>query len=85
MLLSPLGKEALSVLMLCAPVFYIRQLSSRRGLSICRYLPFSNDSLSRVYDIFWARENARNTKILEVRHFRMIRKGPPMGTRGAKH
>ena len=40
--------------------------------SDCHYLPYSIH-----FSEFISRVNGQNTKILEVRHFRMIRKWPP--------
>ena len=83
-------KEALSVLMLCAPVFIFTSGSSallgrpRCGYrSDCHYLPYSIH-FSEFMSIC-SRENGQNTKILEVCHSRMIRKWPRTVTRRAKH
>ena len=78
--------------MLCAPLFiiiYIRQLSSFRAptlwlidltVATC-HIQYTFLSLCQ----FFSRENGQNTKILEVRHFSMIRKWPQAVTRRAKH
>ena len=52
--------------------------------SDCRYLPYSSRVFLSLCQ-YRSRENGQNTKILEVRHFRMIRKWPPTATRRAKH
>ena len=76
--------------MLCRPVFiYIRQLSSFRAATlwfidltvVACHIQYIFLSLCQLF----SRENGQNTKILEVRHFRMIRKWPPTVTRRAKH
>ena len=89
----PFLKEALSVLMLCAPVFiiiYIRQLNPFRpptlwfinlAVATC-HIQYTFLSLCQ----FFLRENGeKNTKILKVRHFRIIRKWPSSVIRRAKH
>ena len=77
---NSLNLKKLSVLMVCTPVFIFTSGSSallgrpRCGLSIWL-------SLFAIFNtLFW-----QNTKILEVRHFRMIRKWPPTVIRRAKH
>ena len=80
--------EALSALRACAYI-YIQQLSSFRAptlwfidltVATC-HIQYTFLSLCQ----FVSRENGQNTKILEVRHFRMIRKWLPTVTRRAKH
>ena len=76
--------------MLCAPVYiYIRQLSSLRAptlwfidltVATC-HIQYTFLSLCQ----YFSRENGQNTKILEGRHFRIIRKWPPTATGRAKH
>ena len=87
-------KEALLVLMVCAPVFIFTSGSSALDLlgrprrevywCHCRYLPYSIN-FSEFISFFSLRENRQNTKILEVRHFRMIRNWPPTVIGRAKH
>ena len=81
-------RSSLSINALRACVYiYIRQLSSFRayiGLSIWLSL------LAIFNTLFWfyakiARENRQNTEILEVRHFRMLRKWSPTVVRRVKH
>ena len=80
---------ATQVLGLGFQVLYIWQLISFRALTLwfidvavatC-HIQYTFRSLWQ----FFSRENGQNTKILEVRHFRMIRKWPPTVTRRAKH
>ena len=68
---------------------HIRQLSSFRAptllfvdltVATC-HIHYSFLSLCQ----YFSRENGQNTKILDVRHFRMIGKWPPTATRRAKH
>ena len=86
-------KEALSVLMLCAPVFifYIRQLSSFRmptlwfadlTVTTChiQYTFLSLCCLFFYFFLFLSKENRQNMKILEV-----LWKWPSTVTRCAKH
>ena len=82
---SSLGINALRA---CVYI-YIRQLSSFRATTLwfidlavatC-YIQYTFLSLCQ----FLSRENGQNTKILEVHHFRMIRKWPPTVTGRAKH
>ena len=85
-------KEALSVLMLCVPVFIFLSSSSvllggcpRCGLSIWLSLLAIFNTLFCVYANFF-HENAEITrKRLQVGHFRTIPKWPPTATRRAKH
>ena len=87
-------KEAFLVLMVCAPVFIFTSGSSALDLlgrprrvvywCHCRYLPYSIN-FSEFISFFSLRENRQNTKILEVRHFRMIRNWPPTVIGRAKH
>ena len=84
-------KEALSVLMLCAPVFIFASGSSALlgrpccGLSIWLSLLAIFNTLFWVYVNFFHEKTNKTRKTLEVRHFRMIRKWPPTVTRRAKH
>ena len=85
-----ISEEALSIDVSYACVsIYIRQLSSFRGTQVmvyrsdCRYLPYSVH-FSGFMPIF-SRENGQNTKILEVRHSRMVQKWLPTVTRRAEH
>ena len=73
-------KEALSVLMLCAPVFaYVVVYRSD-----CCYLPFSMH-FSEFLSNFFHKKTEQNMKILGVRHFCMIPKWPLIVIRHAKH
>ena len=73
-------KEALSVLMLCAPVFIHVFISCSStllgrpcsGLSIWLSLLAISIHFSEFISIF-SQENRQNTKILKVFHFRVIR------------
>ena len=86
---------ALRVLMLCAPMFIFTCTSVRSallghprfGLSIWLSLLAMFNTFFWVYAIcfFFSRGNGWNTKILEVRHFRMIRKWPPTIIRCPNH
>ena len=66
---------------------YIRQLSSFRAPTLWFIdLTVATCHIQYTFLIFFfSRENGQNTKILEVRHFRVIRKWPPTVTRRAKH
>ena len=61
-----------TVNMLCAPVSIFTSGSSALE---CRYLPYSI-YFSEFMPFFFSRENGQNTKTLEARHFRMIRRWP---------
>ena len=60
---------------------YIRQLSSFRAPTLW----FIDQTVVLSLCQFFTRKREKNTKILEVRHFPMIRKWPPTVTRRAKH
>ena len=85
--------KALRVLMLCTPVFIFTSGSSahlgrpRCGLSIWLPLLAIFNTPFWVYAFFINEKTAKTakTKILEVRHFRMIRKWSPTVARRAKH
>ena len=76
--------------MLCTPVFIFISSSlallerPRCGLSIWLSQLAIFDTLFRVCQFLFSRENGQNKKILEVLHFRMIGKWPPTVTRCAK-
>ena len=53
--------------------------------SDCRYLPYSIHVSEFIYANFVHEKMGKNARILEVCHFRMIRKWPPTVTRRAKH
>ena len=76
-------KEVLSVLMLCAPVFIFTSGSSAL-LGRQRQLWLIDLTVAtcriQVYAFFVSRVNGQNTRILEVRHFHLIRKWPPTVT-----
>ena len=87
---SKVLKEALSINALHTCVYiYIWQLSSLRApklwfidltVTTC-HIQYTFLSLCQ----FVSRENGQNTKILEVYHFYVMQKCPPMVTRCAKH
>ena len=80
----------LSVNALRACVYiYMRQLSSFRAPTLW-FIALTVATCHIQYTFlslcpFFARENGQNTKILEVRHFGMTRKWPPIVIRCAKH
>ena len=85
-------KEALSVLMLCPPVFKFTPGSSTLlgcprctviYRSDCRYLPYSIHFSE--FMPFSSQENGQNMKILEVHHFRTTQKWLPTVNRCTKH
>ena len=80
-------KKTLPVLMLSAPVFiftsgsFVRTPTWFIDLTVATcHVQYTFLSLYQ----FVSRGNGQNTKILEVRHFRMIRKWPPTVTGRAK-
>ena len=85
-------KEALSVLMLCPPVFkFTAGSSTLLGCprctviyrSDCRYLPYSIHFSE--FMPFSSQENGQNMKILEVHHFCTTQKWLPTVNRCTKH
>ena len=68
---------------------YIRQLSSFKGPTL-RFIDLTVGNCHIQYTFlslcqFLSQENGQNTKILDVRHFSMVRKWPLRVIRRAKH
>ena len=73
--------KKLSVLMLCAPVFIWAPTLWFIDLIVATcHIQYIFLSLCKFFH-----EKTDKTKILEVRHFRLIQKWPPTVTRRAKH